>query len=76
MVHESGRSEGPAGVDAAQGLPAGGQPVDGEAEQLHQDVRLVVIHGDHGVDAPPEISRSRVAGSRPVHVVALFAAGA
>src|ERR1700727_1270632 len=58
-------------VDAAQRLPAAGRLVDGEAEQLHRDVALVVIHGDHGVELlRPQLHEHGVAGHRPVDIIA------
>src|ERR1700733_6106507 len=61
-------------VHAAQRLPAAGLLVDGEAEQLHRNVALVVIHGDHGVELlRAQRYKDSVAGHRAVHIVSLFA---
>src|ERR1700722_3229141 len=61
-------------VHPAQRLPAAGLFVDGEAEQLHRDVPLVVIHRDHGVELlRPQLHKHRVAGHSPMNVVALLA---
>ena len=61
-------------VHAAQSLPAAGFAVDREAEQLHRNVSLVVIHGDHGVELfRTQFHEDGIAGHGPVHIVPLLA---
>ena len=46
-----------------------GRRIDLEAEQLHRDMHLVMVHGDHCVVlAGAQLDKDRIARDRPRHV--------
>jgi hypothetical protein len=63
-------------VDAGEPRPRARGLIEREAQRLHRDMALIVIHGDHDIElAAARAGEQRVGGQRSVHVEALAPRG-